>query len=187
MASILSYSSLDESHRTSESNSTSFAAVVSTSSSPKREPVAGSASFPAITSSAGYPALPGLGRGGGVEGGPPPYFYYYVGPQPSPPLPPGFSRVGVIPQGGVFWGGPQSGGAVGNQPHGGSMQIVEHPQALPGYPNCGRIVIEYNIPDGVQTEAHPNPGRSFKGTIRTAYLPNNREGREVANVSTAAS
>jgi len=26
---------------------------------------------------------------------------------------------------------------------------------------------------------HPNPGQPYKGTHRTAYLPNNAEGREV--------
>lgn len=29
---------------------------------------------------------------------------------------------------------------------------------------------------------HPNPGRSYKGLTRTAYLPNSSEGKEVARL-----
>uniref|UniRef100_A0A8C3YVC9 E3 ubiquitin-protein ligase n=1 Tax=Catagonus wagneri TaxID=51154 RepID=A0A8C3YVC9_9CETA len=42
---------------------------------------------------------------------------------------------------------------------------------------------EKHIPNAadssVQKKEHPNPGKRFTGTQRTAYLPNNREGNEV--------
>lgn len=50
---------------------------------------------------------------------------------------------------------------------------------LPGFPLCGTIVIIYRFPSGVQGPEHPNPGRSYKGTNRTAYLPDNYKGREI--------
>ena len=43
----------------------------------------------------------------------------------------------------------------------------------------GTIVIDYRFPSGLQGPEHPNPGRNYDGTSRTAYLPDNREGREV--------
>ena len=43
----------------------------------------------------------------------------------------------------------------------------------------GTIVIDYDLPSGLQGPEHPNPGQSYHGTSRTAYLPNNREGQEV--------
>ena len=41
------------------------------------------------------------------------------------------------------------------------------------------IVINYSIPSGQQKDYHDNPGQSYHGTQRVAYLPNNREGREL--------
>ena len=43
----------------------------------------------------------------------------------------------------------------------------------------GAIVINYHLPSGLQGPEHPNPGQYYEGTSRTAYLPDNREGREV--------
>ena len=43
----------------------------------------------------------------------------------------------------------------------------------------GTIVIDYHLPSGLQGSEHPNPGQFYQGTSRTAYLPDNREGREV--------
>ena len=40
-------------------------------------------------------------------------------------------------------------------------------------------MISYQFPSGVQGSEHPNPGQHYQGTSRTAYLPDNREGREV--------
>lgn len=64
--------------------------------------------------------------------------------------------------------------------------------ALAGY-TCNTIVIDFSIPSGIQGnsffelriltntagEEHPNPGQPYSGTSRTAYLPDNTEGREV--------
>lgn len=66
----------------------------------------------------------------------------------------------------------------GNQPNG-TMNYSIIKESLPGYPLCGTIVITYNIPKGIQTKEHPNPGKPYHGIQRTAYLPNNKEGKEV--------
>ncbi|KAM5336103.1 E3 ubiquitin-protein ligase DTX3L [Glossophaga mutica] len=66
----------------------------------------------------------------------------------------------------------------GNQPEG-SMTFSIQKFALPGYESCGSIVINYSMKGGIQTKAHPNPGRPYPATHRTAYLPDNKEGREV--------
>ncbi|XP_053124188.1 E3 ubiquitin-protein ligase DTX3L [Hemicordylus capensis] len=66
----------------------------------------------------------------------------------------------------------------GNQPPG-TMKTVRDSSPLPGYEGYNTITIEYVIPGGIQTKSHPNPGRSFYGTRRTAYLPDSSEGREV--------
>ncbi|KAK2874590.1 hypothetical protein Q8A67_021743 [Cirrhinus molitorella] len=66
----------------------------------------------------------------------------------------------------------------GNQPAG-VMTVIQSRWHLPGYPDCGTIEISYNIPDGFQTEKHPNPGQRYQGAQRRAYLPDNHEGREV--------
>ena len=47
------------------------------------------------------------------------------------------------------------------------------------FADCGTIVIHYSFPYGIQGQEHPNPGRRYDGTQRKAYLPDNREGREV--------
>ncbi|XP_078489857.1 uncharacterized protein LOC144746316 [Ciona intestinalis] len=67
----------------------------------------------------------------------------------------------------------------GNQPHGTMRDRIEHYTHLPGYERYGAIVIDYNFPSGIQGPKHPNPGVRYTGTIRTAYLPDNSEGREV--------
>lgn len=69
----------------------------------------------------------------------------------------------------------------GTQPRDGKMEdSVKHNVFLPGYEKAdGAIVIKYQFPAGIQKAYHPNPGRPYKGTQRTAYLPNNREGKEV--------
>uniref|UniRef100_A0A668ACK4 E3 ubiquitin-protein ligase n=2 Tax=Myripristis murdjan TaxID=586833 RepID=A0A668ACK4_9TELE len=66
----------------------------------------------------------------------------------------------------------------GDQPDG-TMLWTEDSRPLPGFPRYGSITITYNIPSGTQTEKHPNPGQRYSGVTRTAYLPNNPEGREV--------
>ncbi|XP_061584278.1 uncharacterized protein LOC133449160 [Cololabis saira] len=67
---------------------------------------------------------------------------------------------------------------IGDQPEG-TMKWKTDPASLPGFDNCGTIVITYRIQSGIQTEKHPNPGQWYTGTQRTAYLPDNTEGNEV--------
>lgn len=66
----------------------------------------------------------------------------------------------------------------GNQPEG-SMSFIKKRCSLPGYPKDGTIEINYAIPSGVQTDKHPNPGRHYPATYRTAYLPDNQEGNHI--------
>ena len=67
---------------------------------------------------------------------------------------------------------------VGNQPPG-KMTVSRMSLSLSGYEWCGTITITYRFEDGVQGPEHPNPGKRYFGTIRTAYLPDNDEGRKV--------
>ncbi|KAM6162457.1 E3 ubiquitin-protein ligase DTX3L [Erethizon dorsatum] len=67
---------------------------------------------------------------------------------------------------------------TGNQPKG-TMSHSLIKTSLPGYDSCGTIVIRYRMEGGTQTEHHPNPGRYYPGTQRVAYLPDNKEGKEV--------
>ena len=53
---------------------------------------------------------------------------------------------------------------------------------LSGYAGIHTLRITYNIPDGVQDERHENPGVAYTGTFRYAYLPDNEEGRRVADL-----
>ncbi|NXM44312.1 DTX3L ligase, partial [Gymnorhina tibicen] len=66
----------------------------------------------------------------------------------------------------------------GDQPEG-TMSTTTYRFSLPGYPNCGTIQIDYFMEGGVQTSSHPNPGQHYGPTHRTAYLPDNKEGREI--------
>lgn len=76
---------------------------------------------------------------------------------------------------------------TGNQPIVGTMSVnIFNSKTLPleGYSarKIGTIEIIYSFPSGVQTADMPNPGRPYSGTFRRAYLPNNREGREILNL-----
>ncbi|XP_076612858.1 E3 ubiquitin-protein ligase DTX3L [Chaetodon auriga] len=66
----------------------------------------------------------------------------------------------------------------GDQPEGHMSwrSVFSH---LPGFPDCGTIIITYDIPSGKQRKQHPNPGTPYCGVNRTAYLPDNKEGRDV--------
>ncbi|KAL2090708.1 hypothetical protein ACEWY4_012971 [Coilia grayii] len=66
----------------------------------------------------------------------------------------------------------------GDQPRGTMTHIIQK-SSLPGFKRCDTIVINYNIPSGIQSDKHPKPGRPFHGAQRTAYLPDSKEGREV--------
>ncbi|XP_077864021.1 uncharacterized protein LOC144349241 [Saccoglossus kowalevskii] len=74
------------------------------------------------------------------------------------------------------------GKVTGNQPPGTMSVRCEPNTQLPGYENCGSIVLEYNIPSGIQGQEHPNPGRLYHGTCRRGYLPDNSEGREICDL-----
>jgi hypothetical protein len=53
-------------------------------------------------------------------------------------------------------------------------------QHCPGFAaDTTTIQITYSIPSGTQKSYHQNPGTSYSGTSRTAYLPNNVEGRHL--------
>eukprot|EP00090_Calanus_glacialis_P021862 TRINITY_DN33717_c0_g1_i1.p1 TRINITY_DN33717_c0_g1~~TRINITY_DN33717_c0_g1_i1.p1 ORF type:complete len:721 (-),score=164.97 TRINITY_DN33717_c0_g1_i1:237-2399(-) len=70
---------------------------------------------------------------------------------------------------------------TGNQPAEGKMYFRKHTGQVPGYPECGMIVIKYTMVDGVQADSHPNPGKPFhaRGFPRTAFLPDNQKGNHV--------
>ncbi|KAI4827203.1 hypothetical protein KUCAC02_030619 [Chaenocephalus aceratus] len=71
----------------------------------------------------------------------------------------------------------------GDQPNG-EMTTEKGTLDLDGFRGCGTIIINYIIPDGRQTvnAKHPNPGKYLSSCKRTAYLPNNKEGREVLHL-----
>ncbi|KAL0979487.1 hypothetical protein UPYG_G00185750 [Umbra pygmaea] len=69
---------------------------------------------------------------------------------------------------------------TGTQPPG-KMEYHVIPHCLPGYPEAKTIRIVYDIPAGIQTTEHPNPGKKFsaRGFPRHCYLPDNEKGRSV--------
>jgi deltex-like protein len=48
-----------------------------------------------------------------------------------------------------------------------------------GFEDVGTIELEYRIYSGIQSSEHENPGHPFKGTSRTAYVPCNRQGKDL--------
>ncbi|KAJ8317355.1 hypothetical protein KUTeg_005259 [Tegillarca granosa] len=71
------------------------------------------------------------------------------------------------------------GSLYGNQPENGKATIYEDATALPGFPHCKTFIIVYDFPDGIQKNDHPYPGQPYKGLHRQAFLPINKEGKEV--------
>eukprot|EP01089_Gocevia_fonbrunei_P021728 TRINITY_DN8542_c0_g1_i2.p1 TRINITY_DN8542_c0_g1~~TRINITY_DN8542_c0_g1_i2.p1 ORF type:complete len:302 (-),score=43.80 TRINITY_DN8542_c0_g1_i2:97-1002(-) len=70
---------------------------------------------------------------------------------------------------------------VGNMPNG-TMNVKIHPigtLTCSGNSDCGTIEINYSFPSGTQGANHPHPGVPYTGTSRTAYLPDNTQGKEV--------
>lgn len=65
----------------------------------------------------------------------------------------------------------------GPQPSG-TLKLSLSTAKCAGFPSCGSIVLQYNFPGGTQGPQHYHPGQSYAGTSRTAYLPDNAEGRE---------
>ncbi|KAM6930209.1 putative E3 ubiquitin-protein ligase DTX3 [Xenentodon cancila] len=70
----------------------------------------------------------------------------------------------------------------GTQPERGTMNVTIKSSSLPGYEKCKTIVIHYSIPSGIQKAEHPNPGQPFEGVSRTAYLPDNSEGKLILSL-----
>ncbi|CAC5387276.1 DTX [Mytilus coruscus] len=68
----------------------------------------------------------------------------------------------------------------GDQPLASMSYKIDRLLKIPGYEDCdGAIVIQYDVPAGVQMRNHPSPGKRYKALKRTAYLPNNSEGKQV--------
>jgi deltex-like protein len=67
---------------------------------------------------------------------------------------------------------------IGNQPPGKMIDSYKS-KSLLGFGSCGTIVISYMFASGIQGSDHPNPGKPYKATWQTAYLPNNQEGGKV--------
>ncbi|XP_043939538.1 probable E3 ubiquitin-protein ligase DTX3 [Protopterus annectens] len=75
------------------------------------------------------------------------------------------------------------GSLVGNMPINGIMSTVKKPSwHLQGYEAYGTILITYSFPGGIQGKEHPNPGMSYSGTYREAFLPDSPEGNRVAGL-----
>ncbi|XP_026180907.1 uncharacterized protein LOC113140969 isoform X2 [Mastacembelus armatus] len=53
----------------------------------------------------------------------------------------------------------------------GKMSYSKLNMSLPGHNKDPAIKITYCIPDGIQAEGHPSPGKPFKGGVFDAYLP----------------
>jgi deltex-like protein len=70
----------------------------------------------------------------------------------------------------------------GNQPDGTFSKYRNGNMHLAGYEKDGTIQITYSFPGGIQTDEHPHPGKFYKGTTRSAYLPDSPEGREVCDL-----
>lgn len=64
----------------------------------------------------------------------------------------------------------------GTQPHG-TMQVNVDPNTRCTGFSCGTIIINYHFPSGRKED-----GTNYSGTSRTAYLPDNKEGREVLSL-----
>lgn len=64
---------------------------------------------------------------------------------------------------------------VGTQPPG-EMLVERDSASVRGHEEYGTIIIEYSFNHGTQGPNHPNPGKPYHGTIRTAFLPDSPEG-----------
>jgi len=77
----------------------------------------------------------------------------------------------------------------GPQPANGQMRINYISTVLPGfeyekygYKESPTIEISYSFPSGLQGPLNPSPGQPYTGTSRRAYLPNNKEGKEILHL-----
>ncbi|XP_052772165.1 uncharacterized protein LOC128211426 isoform X6 [Mya arenaria] len=71
---------------------------------------------------------------------------------------------------------------TGDQPSGTMTVYSSAYNDCAGYHGQGKITITYNFPDGLQESNHPSPGQPYRGIRRTAYFPNNDEGRTVCRM-----
>ena len=62
---------------------------------------------------------------------------------------------------------------IGDQPDGTMTWNVNKLMKCDGYPDCGTIIINYNMHAGKRGAIN------FPGTHRVGYLPDNEEGNEV--------
>ncbi|KAG7366633.1 WWE domain containing protein [Nitzschia inconspicua] len=61
-----------------------------------------------------------------------------------------------------------------------TMKVTNmHGISCGGYEDVDLLQISYNIPSGTQKKYHPAPYLPFSGDSRTAYIPNNMEGRDL--------
>uniref|UniRef100_A0AC34RGN9 E3 ubiquitin-protein ligase n=1 Tax=Panagrolaimus sp. JU765 TaxID=591449 RepID=A0AC34RGN9_9BILA len=68
--------------------------------------------------------------------------------------------------------------SFGTQPLNARMRVKRISGHPPGHPKAdGWFKITYTISSGIQTAHHIRPGVPFTGTTRSAYLPNDEEGR----------
>ena len=58
---------------------------------------------------------------------------------------------------------------IGEQPYGTMSAYISDYEHCSGYEDVGTITIDYHFPSG----------KGYSGTSRTAYLPNNKEGKEI--------
>lgn len=68
----------------------------------------------------------------------------------------------------------------GDQPRGDMKVTTNINDCCAGYENFGRIEITYKFDSGTQGSNHPDPGQPYSGITRTAYLPDNDEGRTIS-------
>ncbi|XP_034567493.1 uncharacterized protein si:busm1-163l24.3 [Notolabrus celidotus] len=61
----------------------------------------------------------------------------------------------------------------------GKMKSSRVPIKIPGSKKDSAIKITYIIPDGIQGEGHPSPGKPFKGGIFEAFFPDSEESRRL--------
>ncbi|XP_067397067.1 uncharacterized protein [Emydura macquarii macquarii] len=61
----------------------------------------------------------------------------------------------------------------------GTIKIMTLAQSLPGYYRDPTLKIIYDIPDGLQEAGDPRPGRPYRGGRFEAFLPDNREGKQI--------
>jgi len=70
--------------------------------------------------------------------------------------------------------------SFGTQPKDAKMRVKRIPGNPPGHGNAdGWFKITYTIPSGIQGPNHIRPGQPYTGTTRSAYIPNDTEGRLV--------